>query len=206
MEERAVMLLIAAAGAAAAAAVRPPIPASALPVIVAEIRVQRVHIETHSRGGAQQLRDHLSEPTQAGGAGEKNKVIIMIKPGKNRVPPSLLSALLLLLSIQPLGSAALQTTHGVPHDVPSVPKLAIFTPCHRAEGRVRAAAAAKRSPARCAAHPCAAVASVRASLRLGTGESRAGRRMWFSLGPSMRTGVCTVPGREGGIEEGREKK
>lgn len=70
MEERAVMLLVVAA-AAAAAAVRPPIPASALPVIVAEIRVQRVHIETHSRGGAQQLRDHLSEPTQAGGAGEK---------------------------------------------------------------------------------------------------------------------------------------
>lgn len=33
-----------------------------LPVIVAEIRVQRVQIETHSHGGAQQLRNHLSKP------------------------------------------------------------------------------------------------------------------------------------------------
>lgn len=70
---------------------------------------------------------------------------------------------------------------------------------------MRAAAGAKRSPARCAAHPCAAVASVRASLRLGTGESRAARRMWFSLGLSMRTGVCTIPGREGGGEGERKK-
>lgn len=38
--------------------------ASSLPVIVAEIRVQRVHVETNSRGGAQQLSDHLSGPTQ----------------------------------------------------------------------------------------------------------------------------------------------
>lgn len=35
-----------------------------LPVIVAEICVQRVQIETHSHGGAQQLRDHLSKPKQ----------------------------------------------------------------------------------------------------------------------------------------------
>lgn len=32
-----------------------------LPVIVAEICVQRVQIETHSHGGAHQLRDHLSK-------------------------------------------------------------------------------------------------------------------------------------------------
>jgi len=32
------------------------------PVIVAEIRVQRVQIETHCHGGAHQLRDHLSKP------------------------------------------------------------------------------------------------------------------------------------------------
>lgn len=32
-----------------------------LPVIVAEICVQRVQIESHSHGGARQLRDHLSE-------------------------------------------------------------------------------------------------------------------------------------------------
>lgn len=33
-----------------------------LPVIVAEICVQRVQIETHSHGGAHELRDHLSKP------------------------------------------------------------------------------------------------------------------------------------------------
>ncbi len=32
-----------------------------VPVIVAEICVQRVQIETHSHGGAHQLRDHLSK-------------------------------------------------------------------------------------------------------------------------------------------------
>lgn len=46
-------------------------------------------------------------------------------------------------------------------------------------------------PTRSSAHFCAAVSSVCASLCLGTGESRAGRRMWFSGKLSMRTRLCT---------------
>lgn len=45
----------------------------ALPVIIAEICVQRVQIETHSHGGAQQLRDHLSKPEQKRKQAKKKK-------------------------------------------------------------------------------------------------------------------------------------
>lgn len=42
----------------------PSTPPSILPVIVAEIRVQRVQIKSRGRSGAQQLRDHLSPRDQ----------------------------------------------------------------------------------------------------------------------------------------------
>lgn len=81
-----------------------------LPVIVAEICVQRVQIETHSHGGAHELRDHLSKPKW-----ERNRD----RNDWNQVPSSLcLCASLslksvIMLSIQPLGSRALQATQGI---------------------------------------------------------------------------------------------
>ena len=94
-----------------------------LPVIVAEICVQRVQIETHSHGGAHQLRDHLSKPKWKR-SWDRNDW--------NQVPP-LLSSLcvcVIVLSIQPLGSA-------FPVTCKSVSKLAIFPVTHCFESRVR---------------------------------------------------------------------
>lgn len=99
-----------------------------LPVIVAEICVQRVQIETHSHGGAHQLRDHLSKPTWERSWNRNDW---------NQVPPALSSLCVIVLSIQPLGSTALQTTQGISHDMQSVSKFAIFTLTHCVEGRVR---------------------------------------------------------------------
>lgn len=176
-----------------------------LPVIVAEIRVQRVQIETHSHGGAHQLRDHLSKPTW-----ER----ILDRNDWNQVPSSLsLSSLcVIVLSIQPLGSAALQTTRGISHVTQSVSKFAIFPLTHCAERRQRAAGGEVKLPpglprsrahvGAAAAAAAAAVSSACASLCLGTGESGAGRRMWFSGRRSMRSGLCAGEERWRGRDVG----
>lgn len=84
-----------------------------LPVIVAEICVQRVQIETHSHGGAHQLRDHLSKPKweRSRDRNDWNQVSLC--------PPNTSPLLLLSLSVKSLcycvlNSAARQ--HGSPPD------------------------------------------------------------------------------------------
>lgn len=68
----------------------PPSPASILPVIVAEICVQRVQVESRGRSAAQQLRDHVSPRTQRTNRG--------IKPGRSPLSQvSLLSLLSLFI-------------------------------------------------------------------------------------------------------------
>lgn len=127
-----------------------------IPVIVAEICVQRVQIETHSHGGAHELRDHLSKPRWEG-SWNRN--------GWEQVP-ALSSLCVIVLSIQPLGSTALQTTQGISHVMQSVSKFAIFTLKHCVEGRVggvgrrgyRWLGGVRISPPRCA--QCAHLSAV----------------------------------------------
>lgn len=59
-----------------------------LPVIVAEICIQCVQIETHSHGGAHQLRDHLSK--------SRNGKQTRMEKTRTRSPSSLVKSLVLL--------------------------------------------------------------------------------------------------------------
>lgn len=163
-----------------------------LPVIVAEICVQRVQIETHSHGGAHELRDHLSKPKW-----ERNRD----RNDWNQVPSSLclcVSLSLWSLCYYALNSAARQqSSTGNAGHFPVSCKVCQSFPYHPlthcAVKRVKPGEVEVQlspGPARNGAHFCAAVPSVWASPCLGTGESRAGRRMWFSGRVSMRNGLC----------------
>ena len=101
-----------------------------LPVIVAEICVQRVQIETHSHGGAQQLRDHLCKPEwETETTGIRSPLLCQV---------SLSLCVVIVLSIQPLGSTALHATkQGIPHGMQSVSKCAIFPLTRSVDRRVR---------------------------------------------------------------------
>lgn len=67
----------------------PCLPASILPVIVAEIRVQGVQIKSRGRSGAHQLRDHLPPPPP-----ESED-----RPGDQTWPDSVLSSLSLIAAL-----------------------------------------------------------------------------------------------------------
>lgn len=98
---------------------------------------------------------------------------------------ALSSLCVIVLSIQPLGSTALQTTQGISHVMRSVSKFAIFALKRRVAGAGGEAIAGSEVRA----SPSAAASSVCASLRRGTGESGAGRRMWvFTRGRACALG------------------
>lgn len=119
-----------------------------------------------------------------------------------RFPSSLsLSLYVIVLSIQPLGSAALQTTRGISRVMQSVSKLSMSPSNPWCPGTGRGCRDAELTPGQASGAVRISVlrscsSSVCASLSLGTGESRVGRRMWFSGRRSMRSGLRT--GEQGG--------
>lgn len=155
------------------------------PVIVAEICVQRVPVETQSHGGAQQLRDHLWRAEW----GEDPWVEMTERYlPYSRFPPLMWSLYSTEILIQPLGSPALQRVSHDDDDVQSVSKspMFFFNPCHWRTGLEEA--------------------SVRRCGAIGTAGS--GSELWASLScglPAVSISVCVCSDTERRAERGRRR-